>query len=69
MWQQLLSVEILCADWTTEWRKLLHNMFKTWLMQVSHGDPPSSWLRDGCSSPTSGFAAVTVSVVELQSGW
>ncbi|KAM6364551.1 LOW QUALITY PROTEIN: E3 ubiquitin-protein ligase rnf213-alpha-like [Pluvialis apricaria] len=34
MWQQLLSVEILCARWTMEWRDLLRNMFEMWLKQI-----------------------------------
>ncbi|XP_063178349.1 E3 ubiquitin-protein ligase rnf213-alpha-like isoform X3 [Chroicocephalus ridibundus] len=35
MWQQLLSVEILCTEWTKEWRSLICNMFENWLKKVN----------------------------------
>ncbi|KAM6107493.1 LOW QUALITY PROTEIN: E3 ubiquitin-protein ligase rnf213-alpha-like, partial [Phoenicopterus ruber ruber] len=34
-WQQLLSEKILCAEWTKEWRGLIHNMFEKWLKKVN----------------------------------
>ncbi|XP_009695289.1 PREDICTED: E3 ubiquitin-protein ligase RNF213-like [Cariama cristata] len=33
-WQQLLSVKILCMEWTKEWRVLIYNMFENWLKKV-----------------------------------
>ncbi|XP_009867566.1 PREDICTED: E3 ubiquitin-protein ligase RNF213-like, partial [Apaloderma vittatum] len=35
MWQQLLSVKILCEEWTTEWRGLILKRFQNWLMKIN----------------------------------
>lgn len=39
MWQQLLSLEILCVGWTEKWQSLIRKVFEEWLKKVSHGDP------------------------------
>ncbi|XP_042653147.1 E3 ubiquitin-protein ligase rnf213-alpha-like [Tyto alba] len=35
MWQQLLSMKILCMGWTKEWWSLILNMFEEWLKNVN----------------------------------
>lgn len=62
MWQQLLSLKILCVGWTAKWQSLICKVFEEWLKKVSHGDPPAGSGVMLLVFAALGFALVAVSV-------